>query len=165
MRAGDLVYGGDPSLIEINGNIALSEDSALVVESPLVSINGDVTCQDSESSASGTFAGTGKNLCSGFSSVGADFNGDGKADLLWRNASNGATVIWLMDGATQLSAGSIGAVPLVWVIEKVEDFNGDGKSDIFWRNSGNGANVVWLMDGFAKTVQSASPVPTVWEVQ
>ena len=35
------------------------------------------TCADGESSASGDFAGTGENLCSGFSSVGSDFNGGG----------------------------------------------------------------------------------------
>jgi hypothetical protein len=165
MRIASTATGGDPSLMQVNGGIHLSGDSALRVSSPLVTINGDVTCEDGESSARGDFAGTGKNLCSEFSSVDSDFNGDGKADLLWRNGSNGATVIWLMDGATQLSAGSIGNVPLTWQIDKVEDFNGDGKSDIFWRNSTTGANVVWLMDGFAKTVQSASPVPTVWQTQ
>ena len=30
----------------------------------------------------------------------ADFNGDGKADVLWRHES-GQTHVWLMDGATQ----------------------------------------------------------------
>jgi FG-GAP repeat len=33
-----------------------------------------------------------------------DFNGDSKADILWRNDS-GATSIWQMDGANVLSAG------------------------------------------------------------
>jgi hypothetical protein len=28
-----------------------------------------------------------------------DFNGDGRADILWRQASTGKTYVWLMDGA------------------------------------------------------------------
>jgi hypothetical protein len=28
----------------------------------------------------------------------ADTNGDGKSDLLWRNAATGATTLWLMNG-------------------------------------------------------------------
>jgi hypothetical protein len=36
----------------------------------------------------------------------ADFNGDGKADLLWYNGSIGQTVIWLMDGK-DLSYGTV----------------------------------------------------------
>jgi hypothetical protein len=36
-----------------------------------------------------------------WSAVGTgDFNGDGKTDLEWRQASTGSTVIWLLDGAT-----------------------------------------------------------------
>jgi hypothetical protein len=27
-----------------------------------------------------------------------DFNGDGKADLVWRNTATGQHAIWLMDG-------------------------------------------------------------------
>jgi hypothetical protein len=157
-------FGGDPGLMVINGAIALSEDSTLAVESPLVKINGDVTCADSESSASGDFAGTGENLCSGFSSVGSDFNGDGKADLLWRNPSDGTTIIWLMDGSTRLAAQSIGKVSPEWSIEKVEDYNGDGKSDIFWRRS-SGANIVWLMDGFERTAEPVESAPSAWQLQ
>ena len=29
-----------------------------------------------------------------------DYNGDGKADILWRNASSGQNWMYLMDGAT-----------------------------------------------------------------
>src|SRR5207249_781877 len=31
--------------------------------------------------------------------VARDFNGDGKSDILWRNSTTGANVIWLMNGA------------------------------------------------------------------
>ncbi len=66
MNVGSTVFGGDPSQMEIDGNIELSQDSALNVSSPLVTIDGDITCADDESSAVGSFAGSGTNACSGF---------------------------------------------------------------------------------------------------
>jgi hypothetical protein len=33
----------------------------------------------------------------------ADFDGDGKADILWRNSTSGTNVLWRMDGGTRLS--------------------------------------------------------------
>jgi len=166
MRVASTDFGGDPSLMEINGKIELSQDSALLVGSPLVKINGDVTCVDGESSAEGSFAGTGTNLCSGFSSVENDFNGDGKADVLWRNTANGAVAIWLMDGGRRLAASIIGTPPLVWEVDTVEDYDGDGKSDLLWRNTANGVTVLWLMDGLAiKSTPRIGAPDTVWQVQ
>jgi hypothetical protein len=75
----------------------------------------------------------------------ADFNGDGKADILWQN-DNGATAVWLMNG-TSVSAGAI--LPNTgtsWHVVSVQDFNGDGKADIFWENDA-GSTAVWLMNG------------------
>ncbi len=60
------VFSGDPNLMTIDGDIELSQDSALTVSSPLVTINGIISCDDDESSAAGDFAGTGTNTCSGF---------------------------------------------------------------------------------------------------
>ena len=78
-----------------------------------------------------------------------DFNGDGKADILWRN-SNGDISIWLMTPTQTnppqmqvLSATAI-TVPAVWNEVHTGDFNGDGKSDILWRNT-YGDTSVWLM--------------------
>jgi hypothetical protein len=96
----------------------------------------------------------------------ADFDGDGNADILWRNAGNGANVLWRMEGAEKLAVQSIGPVPTVWQIAGTGDFNGDGKADILWRNGANGATVIWQMDGFAvAATRSVGAVPTVWEVE
>jgi hypothetical protein len=75
----------------------------------------------------------------------ADFNGDGKADLLWQN-TNGAVTIWLMNGSTTTSAvGILGPNP-DWRVSHTADLNGDGKADLLWRNI-NGAVTAWLMNG------------------
>ncbi len=87
-----------------------------------------------------------------------DFNGDGKSDVLWRNASGEATV-WLMNGSTVVSSadvtsnGAAVAPGASWSVAGVGDFNGDGYSDILWRNS-SGEIVDWQMNG--TTIQSAA---------
>jgi hypothetical protein len=45
-----------------------------------------------------------------------DFNGDGKSDVLWFNASNRAVWAWLMNGATVKQQVSVGSVPSSWLI-------------------------------------------------
>jgi hypothetical protein len=76
-----------------------------------------------------------------------DFNGDGYADILWRNSTTGEVYIWLMNGSTFASSGSLGYVSSDWTIAGVGDFNGDGKADILWRNSTTGQVYLWLMNG------------------
>src|SRR5438477_5232799 len=39
-----------------------------------------------------------------------DFDGDGKADILWRNISTGENYIWLMNGLSTASQGSVNFV-------------------------------------------------------
>jgi hypothetical protein len=79
-----------------------------------------------------------------------DFNGDGKADILWRNASTGATAIWFMNGTSKIGGGTIPNPGAVWQIQGVGDFNGDGKADILWRNATTGATQIWFMNGTTK---------------
>ncbi len=51
------------------------------------------------------------NVGTAWSVVGtADFNGDGKGDILWQDTS-GNIAIWLMNGASILSTGGLGNVP------------------------------------------------------
>ena len=39
-----------------------------------------------------------------------DFNGDGTADLLWRNYSTGANALWFQNGTTTLASASLPAM-------------------------------------------------------
>jgi hypothetical protein len=74
-----------------------------------------------------------------------DFNGDGKDDIFWRH-STGNNAIWLMDGTTRISGGSLPRVDTSWSVQGVSDFDADGKADILWRQN-TGRNDIWLMDG------------------
>jgi chitodextrinase len=82
----------------------------------------------------------------------ADFDGDGKADILWRNGATGDNLLWSMNGATIVSALAVNAVPdLTWSVAGAGDFDGDGKADILWRNQTSGQNSIWFMNGAAMT--------------
>jgi len=78
-----------------------------------------------------------------------DFDGDGKDDVLWRNAVTGENYLYPMDGlAIKAGEGYLRTVSdTSWNIVAVGDFDGDGKADILWRNAGNGQNYLYPMDG------------------
>ena len=45
-----------------------------------------------------------------------DYDGSGRAGILWRNTSTKQVYIWLMNGATLTSSGSPGAPDNTWQI-------------------------------------------------
>ena len=67
--------------------------------------------------------------------VKADFNGDGKSDILWQNSVNGQRVIWVMNGTSYSSYVDLGIVATSWKIVGSADFNADGNPDILWENT------------------------------
>jgi hypothetical protein len=94
----------------------------------------------------------------------ADFNGDGKADILWRD-SGGNLSMWLMNGNALLDNSLFVNVPPSWTVSGVGDFNGDEKADILWRDTAGNLSM-WLMNG--KTVLDNSlfvNVPVNWRIQ
>ncbi|MBF0344422.1 MAG: VCBS repeat-containing protein [Nitrospirae bacterium] len=77
-----------------------------------------------------------------------DFNGDGKADLLWQNTTTGDIYIYLMDGVSVIGGGyAASSVPANWQIKKIGDYNGDGKADLLWLDTTTGDIYIYLMDG------------------
>jgi FG-GAP-like repeat/FG-GAP repeat len=78
----------------------------------------------------------------------ADFNGDGKPDLVWRNKSTGDNAVWYMNGLSYVGSAMLPALPdQAWQIVGIGDFNGDGKPDLVWRNTTTGYDAVWYMNG------------------
>jgi len=79
----------------------------------------------------------------------ADFNGDTKADVLWRNLATGENYLYPMDGTTILAGeGYLRAVAdQAWQVQATGDYDGDGKADVLWRNSITGENYLYPMDG------------------
>src|SRR3546814_6893976 len=72
----------------------------------------------------------------------ADFNGDGRADILWRNTVTGYNTIW-RSGSSATGQVVTGVGGQDWKIAGVGDFNGDAKADILWRSTSSGTNVIW----------------------
>jgi len=77
-----------------------------------------------------------------------DFNGDGKADILWQN-DDLTPAIWEMDGTSIIGGGVLQNPGPGWHIVAPADFNGDGKTDILWQNSGDGTFATWELNGLS----------------
>ncbi|MBN9319339.1 MAG: hypothetical protein J0I28_06610, partial [Caulobacterales bacterium] len=132
-------------------NASLSGFSASLSGSTLTYTGGSLTLDNLPSGArvlSRAASGGGVELYLAATSVpgafNADFNGDGRSDVFWRN-DNGGISSWLgQAGGGFVGDSTIGGVaPTDWKVIGVGDFNGDGKSDLFWRND-NATVASWL---------------------
>jgi len=79
-----------------------------------------------------------------------DLDGDGRADVIWRNTVTTAVNGWLLNGLYRKTGGSIGNIPLAWTLRASADLNGDTKNDLIWTNSTTGQVNGWIMDGLTK---------------
>jgi len=91
-----------------------------------------------------------------------DFDGDGKADILWQHDS-GQAGIWFMDGQNLTGSAEVGPNPgAAWHVKGADDFNGDGKAAILWQHE-NGQATIWLIDGQNLIGAGAvGPNPGIW---
>jgi hypothetical protein len=98
-----------------------------------------------------------------------DFNGDGRADIIWR-ADDGTMTDWLgtaNGGFTDNWTNASAFVTTNWHIMGTGDFNGDGRQDVLWR-ADDGTLVDWLgaaNGGFVRNyANSVASVPTNWSI-
>ena len=92
----------------------------------------------------------------------ADLDGDGKADIVWRNSVTGETVAWRMLGAT-IAGGATLHTSANWRVVQVGDFDGDGKADLVWRNRRTGETALWLMNGLAYKAATGLLAQADWQ--
>ncbi len=98
-----------------------------------------------------------------------DFDADGYADVLWRDAAIGAAALITLDGLTIKKEMAL--KPYIqgeeWEIQGVGQFDADDSPDLLWRNQATGQNLIWLMDGEVPT--SSIVLPTItdlnWEIR
>jgi autotransporter-associated beta strand protein len=100
---------------------------------------------------------------SGFAAMAltGDLNGDGKADILWRDYSSGQVTLWIMgdDGAPLLNGPPTPAGESItrgdrpgisgtlnWQVAGLGDADGNGKSDVIWKDARNNRLATWIMD-------------------
>ncbi|MBE9199987.1 MULTISPECIES: VCBS repeat-containing protein [unclassified Nodularia (in: cyanobacteria)] len=94
----------------------------------------------------------------------ADFNGDGKADILLNNPTEGWNTVWFLDGTDYMGFANLPSAP-GWQSLGTGDFNSDGRADIIMNNITEGWNAVWLMDGTNYTGFANLPTtPAGWEI-
>lgn len=101
-----------------------------------------------------------------------DFNGDGKADLVWGDYLGIDSAIWLMDGLS-MASGTILASDPNWYVQAVADLNGDGRDDLVWQrilddglgNFSIDATNVGLMNGLTMMASASVPLGDQWIVQ
>lgn len=88
------------------------------------------------------------NAAGGWAYTGTgDFNGDGKTDLLFLNATTNGVAIWQIDGAQVTAAPQIGIAAAGWAYTSTGDFNGDGKTDLLFSNAATHGLMIWQVKG------------------
>jgi hypothetical protein len=79
-----------------------------------------------------------------------DIDGDGKADLIWQDATTGGRAAWLMNGAQVVTTVFLSISQVAdtdWQIVGAGDANGDGYADLIWQHQTQGWLAVWFMRG------------------
>lgn len=94
----------------------------------------------------------------------ADFDGDGRDDILLRH-DDGTLARWTTDGLTQTSAAIVGGAPAEWSIAGTGDFDGDGRADIVLHNQSSGDIALWRMNGDTQAgVGIIGAAPLEWSI-
>ena len=84
----------------------------------------------------------------------ADLNGDGRADVLWRDGA-GDLSLWQSTGSSVgFTRPSLGVQPLDWQLMFTGDVNGDGKQDLLWESTSTHQLQLWTSGAAGSYAQS-----------
>lgn len=85
------------------------------------------------------------------------FDGDARADLLWRDSNTSQLWLWLMNGPAVSSAARVALsaqlgggfvdMPPNWTLMTTGDFDANGSIDLLWRDSISNQLWLWSMSG------------------
>lgn len=97
----------------------------------------------------------------------ADFDHDGRADILWRNTDSQRLVIWKMGESSHPGTHKTGnltpspdhGVDGNWEVVAAADYDGDGNVDLLWYNPVSGRTVIWYMDATVARITGAFTAP------
>ena len=97
----------------------------------------------------------------------ADFNGDGRDDVLTRD-SGGAIIEWLAQESGQFTAvaPALQVADPNWDVAAIGDYNDDGVNDLLWRHT-SGELAEWLGSASGQFTRNGL-IPTVdptWQLQ
>ena len=77
---------------------------------------------------------------------GRDFDGNGRKDILWRDATSGTTQMWTMYGPTASAVANL-LTSTAWMPLFTGFFDADNNADILWYNQSTGDTSLWFMNG------------------
>lgn len=122
----------------------------------LVAINTLLFLDDTLSNSNSLLVGSG------------DYNGDGRADLIWRSGTTGQVYGALLNGFSILQEGFFYQEPnQAWQIVNNGDFDGNQRSDLLWWNSSTGQVYLMPMNGLVRAGGEAiiyQETNTAWQI-
>lgn len=169
--------GTASDIATIMSNRRPSQTRYRVFSNPLITACGGAACGTADQADNARSMGETMPIVAGFrpsvdpsltavapNEFDGDFDGDGIADVYWRNANSGHTGLWRMTGTTVAGAWNVhGEADIAWAVVGSGDFNADGRADVLWRNWNSGEIYIHFMNG--PTILPASRfAPTVGDL-
>jgi hypothetical protein len=171
-----IISGNESGVFAINptnGDVVVADSSLLDVELPSSPDSFTLGIQVSDGNDAAALTDTQSlTLVPLDANEHSDFNGDGFADIIWRDTANGKNYVWYLEnGVPAASIELLSVEDPNYSIAGTGDFDADGKEDdLVWLNTGGGTTfwfTEFLFSGSA-VVDGSNALPVVgdsWDLQ